>query len=129
MFTQEQLEGLRGPQGIQGPKGDTGATGAAGPKGDTGPQGPQGEQGIQGPQGPQGPKGDKGDPTKIKVNETEYVSDSSGMITLPSFLPLTGGTLTGNLTGKYITGTWLQTTSANDLGKAPTKYCVIDNSG
>ena len=105
MFTAEQLEGLRGPQGIQGPqglKGDTGATGATGPKGDTGAQGPQG---IQGPQGPQGPKGDQGDPTKIKVNETEYVSDSSGMITLPSFLPLTGGTLTGNLTGKYITGT------------------------
>ena len=26
-------------------------------------------------------------------------------------LPLTGGTLTGNLTGKYITGTWLQATA------------------
>ena len=156
MFTAEQLEGLRGPQGIQGPKGeqgiqgiqgpkgdkgdkgdtgaqgpqglkgDTGATGATGPKGDTGAQGPQG---IQGPQGPQGPKGDKGDPTSITVNGTEYSRDSSGMITLPSFLPLTGGTLTGNLTGKYITGTWFQTTAANDLGKAPTKYGVIDNSG
>ena len=125
MFTAEQLEGLRGPQGIQGPKGDTGATGATGPKGDTGPQGPQG---IQGPQGPQGPKGDKGDPTSITVNGTTY-TQSSGNITLPSFLPLTGGTLTGNLTGKYITGTWLQTTAANDLGKAPTKYGVIDNSG
>ena len=125
MFTQEQLEGLRGPQGIQGPKGDTGATGATGPKGDTGSQGPQGIQGIQGPQGPQGPKGDQGNPTKIKVNETEYVSDSSGMITLPSFLPLTGGTLTGNLTGKYITGTWFQTTEATDLGSAPPKYGVI----
>ena len=119
------IQGIQGPKGDtgpQGPKGATGATGATGPKGDTGAQGPQG---IQGPQGPQGPKGDKGDPTKIKVNETEYVSDSSGMITLPSFLPLTGGTLTGNLTGKYITGTWFQTTEATDLGSAPPKYGVI----
>ena len=124
MFTQEQLEGLRGPQGIQGPqglKGDTGATGATGPKGDTGAQGPQG---IQGPQGPQGPKGDQGDPTSITVNGTTY-TQSSGNITLPSFLPLTGGTLTGNLTGKYITGTWFQTTEATDLGSAPPKYGVI----
>ena len=124
MFTQEQLEGLRGPQGIQGPqglKGDTGATGATGPKGDTGAQGPQG---IQGPQGPQGPKGDQGDPTSITVNGTTY-TQSGGNITLPSFLPLTGGTLTGNLTGKYITGTWFQTTEATDLGSAPPKYGVI----
>ena len=128
------IQGIQGPkgdkgdtgaQGPQGLKGDTGATGATGPKGATGPQGPQG---IQGPQGPQGPKGDKGDPTSITVNGTTY-TQSSGNITLPSFLPLTGGTLTGNLTGKYITGTWLQTTLANDLGKAPTKYGVIDNSG
>ena len=125
MFTAEQLEGLRGPQGIQGPKGEQGIQGIQGPKGDTGAQGPQGEQGIQGPQGPQGPKGDKGDPTSITVNGTEYVRDSSGMITLPSFLPLTGGTLTGNLTGKYITGTWFQTTEATDLGSAPPKYGVI----
>lgn len=48
---------------------------------------------------------------------------------LANYLPLSGGTLTGNLTGKYITGTWLQTTQANDLGKAPTKYGVIDASG
>lgn len=48
---------------------------------------------------------------------------------LESYLPLSGGTLTGNLTGKYITGTWLQTTAANDLGKAPPKYGVIDANG
>ena len=115
MFTQEQLEGLRGPQGIQGPKGEQGiqgiqgpkgdkgdtgatgpkgATGATGPKGDTGPIGPQGEQGIQGPkgdkgdtgpQGPQGLKGDPGDPASIKVNETTYTRDTSGLITLPNY--------------------------------------------
>ena len=112
MFTQEQLEGLRGPQGIQGPKGeqgiqgpkgDKGNTGATGPKGDTGEQGPQGpkgdpgDQGIQGPkgdtgatgpegpQGPQGLKGDPGDPASIKVNETTYTRDTSGLITLPNY--------------------------------------------
>lgn len=30
-------------------------------------------------------------------------------------LSLSGGTLTGNLTGKYITGTWLKTTDASEL--------------
>ena len=112
MFTQEQLEGLRGPQGIQGPKGeqgiqgpkgDKGNTGAQGPKGDTGEQGPQGiqgpkgdpgDQGIQGPQGEQGPqgiqgpqglKGDPGDPASIKVNDTTYTRNTSGLITLPNY--------------------------------------------
>lgn len=40
-----------------------------------------------------------------------------------------GGTLTGNLTGKYITGTWLQTTEATDLGRTPGKVAVLDESG
>ena len=44
-------------------------------------------------------------------------------------LDKTGGTLTGNLTGKYITGTWLQTTEATDLGRAPEKVPVLDESG
>lgn len=44
-------------------------------------------------------------------------------------LDKTGGTLTGNLTGKYITGTWLQTTAATDLNKAPPKVAVLDASG
>lgn len=45
------------------------------------------------------------------------------------YLPLTGGTLTGNLTGKYIVGTWFQTTATTDLGKTPPKVAVIDSSG
>lgn len=44
-------------------------------------------------------------------------------------LPLSGGTLTGNLTGKYITGTWLQTTDTSAQSSAPDKYATIDNSG
>lgn len=44
-------------------------------------------------------------------------------------LSTSGGTLTGNLTGKYITSTWLQTTEATDLGRAPGKIAVLDDSG
>ena len=44
-------------------------------------------------------------------------------------LSLSGGTLTGNLTGKYLTGTWLQTTAATRLGSTPTKFPVLDASG
>lgn len=44
-------------------------------------------------------------------------------------LDKTGGTLTGNLTGKYFTGTWLQTTAATDLGYTPGKVAVLDGSG
>ena len=46
-----------------------------------------------------------------------------------NYLPLSGGKLTGNLTGRYITGTWLQTTEATALGSAATKICVLDGSG
>lgn len=44
-------------------------------------------------------------------------------------LDKTGGTLTGNLTGKYFTGTWLQTTEATDFGRTPGKIAVLDDSG
>lgn len=45
------------------------------------------------------------------------------------FLPLTGGALTGNLTGKYITGTWLQSTAAGHQTTPATKVPVLDSSG
>lgn len=38
-------------------------------------------------------------------------------------------TLDGNLTGKYLTGTWLQTTAATDLNNTPPKVAVLDGSG
>ena len=40
-----------------------------------------------------------------------------------------GGTLTGNLTAKYITGTWLQTTEATEFSTTPTKIPVLDSKG
>ena len=45
-----------------------------------------------------------------------------------NYLPLSGGTLTGNLTGKYITGTWLQTTSTTEASSV-SKVAVLDNKG
>lgn len=43
-----------------------------------------------------------------------------------NYLPLSGGTLTGNLTGKYITGTWLQTTATGDKAG---RFATIDDQG
>lgn len=42
---------------------------------------------------------------------------------------IAGDTMTGNLKGKYFQGTWLQTTSASDLGSSPSKIAVISNDG
>lgn len=64
--------------------------------------------------------------TNVSINE------DGGGITITkgnSFLPLSGGTLTGNLTGKYITGTWLQCTADNHFSSATTKIAVIDSQG
>ena len=35
----------------------------------------------------------------------------------------------GDVTGKYVTATWLRTIATTDLGKAPPKVAVLDNSG
>ena len=40
-----------------------------------------------------------------------------------------GGTFTGNVSGRYFTGTWLQTTEATNLGRVPGKIAVLDESG
>lgn len=37
--------------------------------------------------------------------------------------------LDGNVNGKYLTGTWLQTTAATDLNRVPPKVAVLDNAG
>lgn len=58
------------------------------------------------------------------------VNSKTGAVSLTASdvgaLPLSGGTLTGNLTGKYITGTWLQTTAATDKAG---RIATIDNDG
>ena len=45
------------------------------------------------------------------------------------YLQLTGGTLTGNLTGKYIAGTWLRITEDNHMANTSAKVAVLDGSG
>ena len=71
----------------------------------------------------------KGDGTTISaaVAGTDYAAASHNHDS--SYLKLSGGTLTGNLEGKYITGTWLKITDATALGSAATKICVLDGSG
>lgn len=61
---------------------------------------------------------------QIKIGNTTYDIEP-----VTAYLPLTGGTLSGNLNAKYITGTWLQTTAATDLGSTPSNYCVISDAG
>ena len=54
----------------------------------------------------------------------EFISNS-----LSGYLPKSGGTLTGNLTGKYISGTWLQVTEDNHMENTSAKVAVLDGSG
>ena len=67
--------------------------------------------------------------TALSSTSTNPVQNKVIKTELDNKLDKTGGTLTGNLTGKYITGTWLQTTAATDLGHAPEKVPVLDQSG
>lgn len=65
----------------------------------------------------------------ISATSTNPVQNQVLKAELDGKLDKSGGTLTGNLTGKYITGTWLQATSTSDLGKTPGKISVLDDSG
>lgn len=64
----------------------------------------------------------------VKADKTALDSKADKSA-LDDKLDKSGGTLTGNLTGKCITGTWLQSTAAANLGKAPGKIAVLDGSG
>lgn len=57
------------------------------------------------------------------VNGKEYDLRDKGAVRT------TGGTLTGNLTGQHIIGTWLRTTEVTALGSAATKFAVLDGTG
>jgi hypothetical protein len=69
--------------------------------------------------------------TDTNTQTVSSVNGKTGAVSLSASdvgaLSTAGGTLTGNLTGKYITGTWLQTTSDNALGSAATHICVQNN--
>lgn len=65
-------------------------------------------------------------PTNRTVNGKALSSNINLSASDVGALPTSGGTLTGNLTGKYITGTWLQTTEvSNQAGDIAT----IDGNG
>lgn len=65
----------------------------------------------------------------LDASSTNPVQNKAVKSALDGKLSTSGGTLTGNLTGKYITGTWLQSTAASDLGRTPGKIAVMDDSG
>jgi hypothetical protein len=65
----------------------------------------------------------------LNATSTNPVQNKAVKSALDGKLSTSGGTLTGNLTGKYITGTWLQSTAASDLGRTPGKIAVLDDSG
>lgn len=67
--------------------------------------------------------------SELSATSTHPVQNKVIKSALDEKLPLSGGTLTGNLTGKYISGTWLQTTSATELSTAATKIPVLDSQG
>ena len=100
---------------------------------------------IRGPQGAQGNPGSAGqngaDATVNGVN-TLTIEATGGLTGTQSgntysisgenlpYLKTTGGTLTGNLTGQYLTGTWLQSTAVSELNSSNFKgVCVFDGSG
>lgn len=65
----------------------------------------------------------------LSTTSTNPVQNKAVKAALDSKLNTSGGTLTGNLTGQSLTGTWLQTTDATDLGSTPSKVAVLDGSG
>lgn len=57
------------------------------------------------------------------VNGTEYDLRDKGAVRT------TGGTMTGNLNGQHLIGTWLRTTDVTALGSAAARFAVLDGSG
>lgn len=67
--------------------------------------------------------------SSLSASSTNPVQNKVIKSALDGKLSTSGGTLTGNLNGRYITGTWLQTTQATDLGRTPGKIAILDESG
>ena len=79
---------------------------------------------------PKGPKGDKGDKGSDANVTTTNITAALGYTPADQskFLPLSGGTLTGDLSGRYLTGELLRTTNAGHTTSRAEKVAVIDNS-
>ena len=67
--------------------------------------------------------------SSLSASSTNPVQNKVIKSALDGKLSTSGGTLTGNLNGQYITGTWLQATQATDLGRTPDKIAILDDSG
>lgn len=66
---------------------------------------------------------------ELNSESTNPVQNKVIKAALGKKLDKSGGTLTGNLIGKYLTGTWLQTTQTSDLNSKPNKIAVLDELG
>ena len=58
-----------------------------------------------------------------------YNDATDTIIMRPAVSCGTSLSVSGNITGRYIIGTWLQTTEATDLNKTAKKVAVLDDSG
>ena len=65
-------------------------------------------------------------PTTRTVNGKALSSDITLSANDVGALPISGGTLTGSLSGQYITGTWLRTTEVSDKAG---DFATIDSDG
>lgn len=131
-----EFNGEKGDKGDKGDKGETGAQGI---------QGIQGVKGDKGDKGETGEKGDKGDEGHTPVKGTDYwtdadkndIIDSTYVKVSGSYLPLSGGNLTGGVAStdgvsaaRFETGTddkaYFQTKKMRGQGDADTYNHAVD---
>lgn len=67
--------------------------------------------------------------SELSATSTNPVQNKVIKSALDEKLSTYGGTLTGNLTGKYIIGSWLKTTDTSELSTTPEKIAILDSTG